>query len=214
MLNSTNWVGYLSAVMLVGVSFAAVFLGNKPGAGDMTVVDANFLGTQSFGAWTLVCESLQPRPAPGAAAAAPRRICRSNAVKRVRVNGKNLLAAGFNVMYAGPIRGPAVLFRLPPAASAGDHVDFAIDNNTMFEAPMGRCNDNECIVQGVLPSEALAEMKAGRILSLMYTATVGQETRNVRVDQVLDGFPQIVRCPDESDGVLAGQIAKFGEQRS
>jgi len=32
----------------------------------------------------------------------------------VRVNGKNLLAAGFNVMYAGPIRGPAVSFDCRP----------------------------------------------------------------------------------------------------
>jgi len=42
-------------------------------------------------------------------------------------------------------------------------------------------------------------MKAGRILSLMYTATVGQETRNVRVDRCWTAFPNI-RCPDESDG--------------
>ena len=202
MLNSTNWVGYISAVTLIALSFAAVFLAPKhhnPGQAaapqlppiiPAASVDATFIGTHTFGFWTLVCENVHPPVAAGAPPAPDRRICRSNAQKRVRANNQILLAAGFNVLYAGPTKQPAVLFRLPPSASAGDHVDFAIDDNTTFQAPMGRCTANECIVQGILPAQALAQMKTGRVLSLIYTATINQQPRPVRVDQLLHGFPE------------------------
>ena len=55
---------------------------------------------------------------------------------------------------------------------------------------MGRCTANECIVQGILPPQALAQMKTGRVLSLIYTATINQQPRPVRVDQLLHGFPE------------------------
>ena len=217
MLNSTNWVGYISAVTLIAVSFAAAFLAPRqptpgqiagsPGAAAPgtaatpqaaqlppifpATVDANFSGTHAFGLWTLICEMVHPPAAPGALAApAERRICRVNAQKRVRANNQVLLAAGLNVLYAGPTKEPAVLFRLPPTASAGDHVDFAIDNNTAFQAPMGRCSPNGCIVQGILPLEALAQMKTGKVISIVYTANIDQKSRSVRVDQLLYGFPE------------------------
>ena len=224
MLNSTNWVGYISAIALIAVSFAAAFLAAKPqqqtagivGPGPAASisqpgvpqftgpgmssgqpeaqlppiqpanVDATFMGTHAFGLWTLICETIHSPTAP----AEQRRICRSNAQKRVRANNEVLLAAGFNVLYAGPNKEPAVLFRLPPTANAGDHVDFAIDDNTTFQAPMGRCNANECIVQGILPAQALAQMKTGKIISIMYTASVNQQARTIRVDQLLYGFPE------------------------
>jgi invasion protein IalB len=201
MLNSTNWVGYISAITLIAISFAAVVLAPKhhnPGQAAApqlppiipATVDANFMGTHVFGLWTLVCENVHRPAAAGAPPAPDRRICRSNAQKRVRANNEILLAAGFNVLYAGPTKQPAVLFRLPPSASAGDHVDFAIDDNTMFQAPMGRCTPSECIVQGILPAEALAQMKTGRVLSIVYTANIDQRPQPVRVDQLLHGFPE------------------------
>src|SRR4051812_42914724 len=61
MLNSTNWVGYISAIMLIGVSFAAVLLApiHPGGRGALhlppiipAAVDANFLGNHAFGLWT------------------------------------------------------------------------------------------------------------------------------------------------------------------
>lgn len=213
MLNSTNWVGYISAITLIAVSFAAAFLTHKqpqpgqpsPGLGPAAVeitappstaeelppilpadVDPTFMGTHAFGYWTLVCENVHSP----AMAGVERRICRSNAQKRVRANDQVLLAAGFNVLYAGPNKEPAVLFRLPPSASAGDHVDFAIDDNTTFQAPMGRCSADGCIVQGILPAQALAQMKTGHTLSIIYTASVNQGARAVRVDQSLYGFPE------------------------
>lgn len=214
MLNSTNWVGYISAITLIAVSFAAAFLAPKqpapaqitaagatPGAAAPpraqlppifpATVDASFSGTHVFGLWTLICEMVHPPAAPGALAAPPeRRICRVNAQKRVRANNQVLLAAGLNVLFAGPTKEPAVLFRLPPTASAGDHVDFAIDNNTTFQAPMGKCSSNGCVVQGILPLEALAQMKTGKMISIVYTANIDQKARTVRVDQLLYGFPE------------------------
>ncbi len=199
MLNSTNWVGYISAVALIAISFAAVLLAPKHRNAQQTaeaqlppIIPANvqpgFLGTHTFGFWTLICENVQPQAAAGTPPEQPKRICRSNAQKRVRSNNQVMLAAGFNVLYAGPQKSPAVLFRLPPSASAGDHVDFAIDDNTMFQAPMGRCTPKECIVQGMLPAPALAQLKTGRTLSLIYTAKINQQNRPIRVDQLLHGF--------------------------
>jgi invasion protein IalB len=204
MLNSTNWVGYISAIALIAVSFAAAFVGaKKAGPGQIGAiapqlppifpasVDANFSGTHTFGLWTLICETVHPPAAPGALAPPPdRRICRVNAQKRVRANNQVLLAAGFNVLYAGPTKQPAVLFRLPPTANAGDHVDFAVDNNTTFQAPMGNCTPGGCIVQGILPAQALAQMKTGHVLSVVYTANINQKAQAVRVDQLLYGFPE------------------------
>ena len=199
MLNSTNWVGYMSAVALIAVSFAAVLFGPKHQVGGQVseaqlppiipaTVGADYLGTHTFGLWTLICENVQPKAPAGSPPAAAKRICRANAQKRVRANNQTLLAAGFNVLYAGVQKQPAVLFRLPPSASAGDHVDFAIDNNTMFQAPMGHCTPNECVVQGVLPAQALAQLKTGRVLSLIYTANINRQKRPIRVDQLLHGF--------------------------
>ena len=199
MLTSTSWVGYISAIALIAVSFTAVLLAPKRHGAPQTSeaqlppiipanVQAGFTGTHTFGLWTLICENVQPQAAAGAPPAQPKRICRSNAQKRVRSNDQVMLAAGFNVLYAGPQKSPAVLFRLPPSAKAGDHVDFAIDNNSMFQAPMGRCTPNECIVQGMLPAQALAQLKTGRTLSLLYTANINQQNRTVRVDQLLHGF--------------------------
>lgn len=199
MLNSTNWVGYFSAVALIAISFAAVLLapkhqGVRQGTeGELPpIVPANvqpgFVGTHTFGLWTLVCEDVKPQLPAGAPPAEARRICRANAQRRVEANNQVLLAAGFNVLFAGPQKSPAVLFRLPPSAKAGDHIDFAIDDNTMFQAPMGRCTPNECIVQGMLPPEALAQLKTGRVLSLVYTVTIKDHTQSVRVDQLLYGF--------------------------
>jgi invasion protein IalB len=208
MFNSTNWLGYVSAIVLIAVSFAAAFLAPKrPAPGQIAptapqamqlppifpaaTIDANFSGTHAFGLWTLICEMVHPPAAPGALTAPPeRRICRVNAQKRVRANNQILLAAGFNVLYAGPTKEPAVLFRLPPTASAGDHVDFAIDDNTTFQAPMGKCSPNGCVVQGILPAQALAQMKTGKVLSIVYTANIGGQMKSVRVDQLLYGFPE------------------------
>jgi len=210
MFNSTSWVGYASAVTLIAISFAAVFLAPKhqgpaPGAelaapGQPTApvaqpmapivpltVDATFMGTHAFGQWTLVCENVKGNTAAGAT---ERRICRSNAQRKVRANNQILLAAGFNVLYAGPQKQPAVLFRLPPSANAADHVNFAIDDNTNFQAPIGRCGQNECIVQGILPPEALEQMKTGKTLSIVYTANINQQPKPIRVDQSLYGFPE------------------------
>jgi invasion protein IalB len=214
MLNSTNWVGYISAVTLIAISFAAVFLAPKPrGPGQIAAaqlppimpaaaaIDTNFVGSHTYGLWTLVCENVRAPAAAGAPPAAGRRICRSNAQRRVRANNQVLLAAGFNVLYAGQARAPAVLFRLPPTAKAGDHVDFAIDENKAFQAPMGRCTEKECIVQGILPAEALEQMKTGKTISIRYTAQINQQPRPVRVDQLLHGFPESFAALTKATGL-------------
>jgi invasion protein IalB len=211
MFDSTNLVGYISAILLIAVSFAAVFVGAKREGAHLagpTVaapvtaipVDANFIGNHTYGFWTLVCDMVRPRAAPGATAE-PRRICRTNAQKRVQANEQILLAAGFNVLLVGPQKEPGILFRLPPTASAGDHVNFAIDANTMFAVPMGRCTDNECIVQGMLPAEALEQMKTGKTITVIYTAAIKAQNREIRVEQPLHGFPESFDALTKASGL-------------
>jgi invasion protein IalB len=152
-----------------------------------------FVGQQPFVLWTLVCQNATPPATPPAAGQEqpPKRLCRTNA--RMTVRGPNnavLLAAGFNVVMMDTKKTAAILFRLPPAASAADSANFAIDENTMFKAPL-RCSEKECIVQGALPADALEQMKTGRILSLIYTVKDRQQQdKKVRVDQLLHGFSQ------------------------
>lgn len=205
LFDSTNWVGYAAAVVLVLLSFAAVFWAGRtgPGPGSRPAIKlppiANadikpgFVGSHPFGLWTLVCQNMKPPPSPPAAGqdAPPTRVCRTNA--RMTVKGPNnavLLAAGFNVIMINTKQTPAILFRVPPAAAAADSANFAIDENTMFKAPV-RCTKNECVVQGALPADALEQMKTGRTLSLIYTIKdKQQQNKKVRVDQLLHGFSQ------------------------
>lgn len=207
LFDSTNWIGYAAAVVLVLLSFAAVFWARSPGPGSgpgarpaiklppiaAADIKPGFVGQQSFGLWTLVCQNAKPPATPPAAdqPAPPKRICRTNA--RLTVKGPNnavLLAAGFNVLMMDTKQTPAILFRVPPAAAAADSANFAIDENTMFKAPV-RCTKTECVVQGALPADALEQMKTGRTLSLIYTIKdKQQQDKKVRVDQLLHGFGQ------------------------
>lgn len=203
LLNSNNWIGYAAVGVLVLISLAAVFwassTGPGPGQGAVKLppianadIKPGFVGTQPFGLWTLVCQNVKPPATPPTEGqAAPKRVCRTNA--RMTVKGPNnaiLLAAGFNVLMMDTKQTPAILFRVPPAASAAASANFVIDENTMFKAPL-RCTKTECVVQGALPPEALEQMKTGRALSLIYTIKdKKQQDKKVRVEQLLHGFSQ------------------------
>jgi len=206
-LNSNNWIGYSAVGVLILISLVAVFWGRNTGPGQVAApgtavklppiaaadIKPGFVGSQPFGLWTLVCQNLKPPATPPAEgqAAPPKRVCRTNA--RMTVKGPNnavLLAAGFNVLMMDTKQTPAIMFRVPPAASAADSANFVIDKNTMFKAPL-RCTKTECVVQGALPPEALEQMKKGRALSLIYTIKdKQQQDKKVRVEQLLHGFKQ------------------------
>jgi invasion protein IalB len=202
LFESTNWIGYAAAAMLVLISVAAIYWASAPGTPTKPelklppIAEADikpgFVGTQPFGLWTLVCQSVKAPATPAAGAEpAPKRVCRTNA--RMTVKGPNnavLLAAGFNILMMDTKATPAILFRLPPAASAATNANFVIDKNTTFQAPL-RCTKKECIVQGALPADALNQMKEGHTLSLIYTVKDRQQQpKKVRVDQLLHGFRQ------------------------
>ncbi|MDZ4868327.1 MAG: invasion associated locus B family protein [Alphaproteobacteria bacterium] len=204
-LFDSNVVRYAGIGALVVIAFAAIFWASSTGTGPSgpqavrlpPIANANiqpgFVGSQPFGLWTLSCQNMKPSATPPAAGqeAPPKRICRTNA--RMTVRGPNnaiLLAAGFNVLMMDTKKVPAIMFRVPPSASAADSANFMIDEKTMFKAPL-RCTKTECIVQGALPPEALAQMKAGKTLSLIYTIKDRQQQdKKVRVDQLLHGFSQ------------------------
>jgi invasion protein IalB len=143
---------------------------------------ARFVGQHRFGLWTLICEDV-------AAASAPAHLCRSNALMTVRgPNNAALLAAAFNIVMMKSQPRPGMMFRLPPAASAADNINFAIDGNAMFKAPL-KCSPTECLAQGAIPEDAIAQMREGRTLSLIYTVKDrAQQERKVRIDQLLHGF--------------------------
>jgi invasion protein IalB len=201
LFDSTNWIGYGAAIVLIAVSFAAAFFAKPPAPQSRAVqlppiVEADlqpgFVGRQSFGLWTLICEELKaPETAPPEGETPPKRLCRTNAQLTVQgPNNAKLLAAGFNVVMMDTKPMAAIVFRLPPSARAAKHANFAIDANTMFEAPL-RCTEKECLVQGALPPDALEQMRTGRTLSLIYTVKDRQQqNKKVRVDQLLHGFRQ------------------------
>ena len=187
----SNWVGFASAAVLILTSLAAVFFAGRPATGPNRVtlpaiqqadIQPGFVGQHRFGLWTLICESVT-------SAAAPVRLCRANARMTVRgPNNATLLAAGFNIVMLESQPRPGLMFRLPPAAAAAGSVNFAIDANTMFEAPL-KCSKTECLAQGAVPPDAIEQMREGRTLSLIYTVKDrARQDRKVRVDQLLHGF--------------------------
>jgi invasion protein IalB len=66
----------------------------------------------------------------------------------------------------GADRKPYVILNVPAKAKEGKLVNFQIDENLMFSAPIGDCPGATCIVQGELPAEALTQMQAGKELRL------------------------------------------------
>lgn len=192
----TTFAGVGAAIIVIGLTIYALSGFGKPAARlaqlppvQTVDVQPGFEGKQPFGLWTLMCQSVQAKAST--AAGQPTRLCRTNA--RMMVQGPNnatLLAAGFNVLMLDTKRNPAIVFRLPPAASAANSIGFAIDRNTMFTASL-KCSPQECIAQGALPSEALAQMRQGQLLKVIYTIRdKSQKERKVRVDQLLHGFRQ------------------------
>jgi invasion protein IalB len=187
----SNWVGIAAAAVLILTSIAAAFFSGRPAKGPLRMalpaiqqaeIQPGFVGQHRFGLWTLICENVAASPAPV-------HLCRTNA--RLTVDGPNnsaLLAAGFNIVMMQSQPRPGMMFRLPPAAAAADSVNFAIDANTMFEAPL-KCTKTECLAQGAIPQEAIDQMRGGQTLSLIYTVKDrAQQDRKVRVDQLLHGF--------------------------
>ena len=191
---SINWFGVAAALMFVGVSVGAAILVNQKRQPSFHLpivkavnLPAGFVGKQPFGLWTLVCQNLQPKP--DATEPSATRLCRTNAMMLVRgPNDRPILAAGFNVVRMDTQPRPGIVFVLPLGAGAAPNVNFAIDKNTAFKAPL-RCTQKECLVQGALPDEALEQMRTGTTLSLVYTVKDRQQKeRKVRVDQLLHGF--------------------------
>jgi invasion protein IalB len=195
---STIWAGLAATVAVVLFTVLAMMnaanRGDSVKEGTLPPIDAvkiepGFTGKQAFGLWTLICENAPPKA--DAPAAAPVRYCRTNARMLVR-NMENIamLAAGFNVVMTKSQATPGIIFRLPPAARAAATINFVIDDNPMFEAPL-RCNDKECMAQGALPAEAVEQMRNGKILAVMYTIKdASDQDKKVRVEQRLHGFKE------------------------
>jgi len=197
MFNPSGRIVVVVAVAaIVALSVAAVYLGAGQFGSDRAnmppIVEADippgFVGQHRFGLWTLVCESSPSKDGEEL----PAHICRANARVMIRAGGgaRPLLAAGLNIVMMKTQPGPAMVFRLPPAANAADSIDFAIDDNTTFKAPL-QCSQRECIARGALPAEAVEQLKVGERLSIVYTVKDQKaQDRKVRVDQQLYGFRQ------------------------
>jgi invasion protein IalB len=197
MNSSMIWAGLAAAVVVVLITVAAMMnSANHPDSGkdaplpaiQAANIEPGFTGKHVFGLWTLICESAPPK---ADAAAAPVRYCRTNARMLVRgMDNIAMLAAGFNVVMTKSQPGPGIIFRIPPAASAAPTLNFVIDENSMFEAPL-RCNEKECMAQGALPAEAVEQMRNGKILALIYTVKdASNQDKKVRVEQRLHGFKE------------------------
>ena len=174
-----GWPVYAGAGAVVATIAVLVyaFSGSSPSAPTTAAlppvqtanIQPGFVGQQPFGAWTLVCQNLTPKDPAATTPNLPKRLCRTNA--RMIVKGpdqKALLAAGFNILMLDTKKSPAIIFRLPLGARASTSIGFAVDKNTLFTAPL-KCTQKECIAQGALPQDALAQMREGQTLKLIYT---------------------------------------------
>jgi invasion protein IalB len=187
----SKWVGLAAAAALVLVSSAAFFYAGRQNVGPgraalppipKVQLKQDFVGQHRFGQWVLICEDVN-------AAAGPDRLCRAAAQMKVRgPNNSALLAAAFNIVMMKSQPRTGMMFRLPPAAAAADSINFAIDDYSMFKAPL-KCTPAVCLAQGAVPEEAIEQMRSGKTLSLFYTVKDrAQKDRQVRVDQLLYGF--------------------------
>lgn len=192
-----------AAVVILFTVFAMMNAANRGQGPDGALppiqavnIEPGFTGKQAFGLWTLICESAPPKQAEAVADAAnpppaPVRFCRTNARMMVRnMDNLPLLAAGFNVVMTKSQPAPGIIFRIPPAASAATTINFLIDDNAMFEAPL-TCTEKECTAQGALPAEAVEQMRNGKVLALIYTIKdQSNQDKKVRVEQRLHGFKE------------------------
>ncbi|MCE9521434.1 MAG: invasion associated locus B family protein [Alphaproteobacteria bacterium] len=195
LFESNRWMAFAAAFVVIIISAAAIVFASRPSLTPplppikSAQIAPGFVGKHQFGLWMLVCET----PPPAAAETpVPKHLCRANARMTVRTPNSNtpMLAAGFNIIMADTQASPGLLFRLPPAARAAGTINFFIDANTTFQAPL-RCSQQECFAQGAVPPAAIEQMRNGRTLSLVYTVKDRQQKDiKVRVDQLLHGFRQ------------------------
>jgi invasion protein IalB len=197
LLEISTWVGIAAVAALIWVSVEAIRWSreSRPGQDQQAIrlpaiqnveIEPGFVGKQAFGLWTLSCHNIQ-RPEDTVA----KRLCLTNAKMTVRgPNNTAVLAAGFNIVMMNTQPAPGILFVLPLGAQASESVDFAVDQNEAFKAPI-KCNAKQCLVQGALPAEAVEQLRTGRTLTLVYTVKdKQQQDRKVRIDQLLHGFRQ------------------------
>jgi invasion protein IalB len=190
-----NWVAIASAALLTAAFILGVNLRPGPehwprpasGRAQLPLIIAftpgpDFAGEHKFGLWTLFCRPGTPGAEMGTAPAAPAMPdlsadvpasiaaalrCVTHARIQVRAAGQApKVLAEFNVFMVGSDRKPYVILNVPAKAKDGKLVNFQIDDNLMFSAPVGDCTGATCLVQGELPAAALTQMQAGKELRL------------------------------------------------
>ncbi len=138
----------------------------------------DFSGEHKYGLWTLYCRPGSPGANIGTAPAAPAAPdlssdvaataaaalrCVAHASIQVNVAGKApRVLTDLNVYAVGSERKPYLILTVPAGAKDGKLVNFQIDANQMFSAPIGDCTATTCSVQGELPQAALDQMLAGK----------------------------------------------------
>lgn len=138
----------------------------------------DFSGEHKFGLWTLYCRTGAPGADIGKAPAAPAAPdlssdvpasiavalrCVAHASIQVKAAGQApKVLTDLNVYSVGPDRKPYLIITVPAGAKDGKLVNFQIDDNAMFAAPIGECTATTCNVQGELPKAALEQMLAGK----------------------------------------------------
>jgi invasion protein IalB len=199
-----NWVAMVSLTLLLAVFIAGVSMRPGPehwprpasGRAQLPPVMAftpgpDFAGEHKYGLWTLYCRPGAPGADMGAAPAAPANPdlsadvpasiaaalrCVAHARIQVKAEGQApRVLAEFNVFMVGPDRKPYVILNVPAKAKDGKLINFQIDDNLMFSAPVGDCAGASCVVQGELPAEALTQMQAGKELRLRLYPSGGEE---------------------------------------
>lgn len=138
----------------------------------------DFSGEHKYGLWTLYCRPGSPGADIGTAPAAPAAPdlssdvpasiaaalrCVAHASIQVKAAGQApKVLTDINVYSVGPDRKPYLILTVPVGAKEGKLVNFQIDANQMFSAPIGECSATTCSVQGELPQPALDQMLAGK----------------------------------------------------
>jgi invasion protein IalB len=138
----------------------------------------DFSGEHKYGLWTLYCRPGAPGAEIGTAPAAPAAPdlsadvpasiaaalrCVAHARIQVKAAGQApRVLTDLNVYAVGADRKPYLIMTVPAGAKDGKLVNFQIDDNAMFSAPIGECSQTTCNVQGELPQAALDQMLSGK----------------------------------------------------
>lgn len=213
-------VALASAAIITAVFLASAYtdaaVSPGPGATEIPnyddssgVVAPGFVGSATFGDWSLICaaapaiaEADAPfdRPDASPAEQMARNNCQLTQQIMSRDEPRRLVLAA-NLSLVGSRRHPALMLRLPATVQAGDSVVMRADGDSAAEALVRDCAPGECMAADSLSDAEWARLIGADALQVVFPMDEGPL---VFVDLGVDGL---------SEAAAALQLAQGGAAR-